>query len=89
VEAGNPFAIAAVEKAPKCEWPYHYHAFGDLSTERQYSMAAGPIPNSAITAYAFQDRLTLAETDVLHFVIRALDNHFLDKTRKASEKVGK
>jgi len=85
VEAGNPFAIAQLEKSPKLEWPYHYHAFGDLSTERQIGMSVGPIPYSAVRAMAVEDNLSRAEAATFHYVIRALDNHFLSKQAKRAE----
>lgn len=85
VEAGNEFAIRQLEKSPKLEWPYHYHVFGDLSTERQIGMSAGPIPYSAVRDIAREDKLSAVETATLHYVVRALDNHFLAKQVKRIE----
>jgi hypothetical protein len=68
-----------VANAPKLEFPYHWDAFNELSSERHYAMGPAPIPVSTIEAYARRDRLTLIETDIFVFVIRSLDAHFLKK----------
>ena len=83
-EAGNEKGVAFLSAAPKLEWPYYYHAFADLSTERQVGMGPGPIPYSAIRALAVEDNLTPSETETLKQVVRALDNHFLAKQAEKS-----
>jgi hypothetical protein len=59
-----------------------YHAFSDLSTERQLGMAAGSIPRSAVVAYAECERLTETETVILLRVIRAMDTAWVSTTAK-------
>lgn len=88
-EAGQPQAIALLEKAPRIEHPYYWHAFADLTTERQQGMGVGPIPYSAIQNIASEDNLSPTETAWLHYIIRALDNHYLDKQAKRLAKQSK
>lgn len=88
-EAGQPQAIAMLEKAPRIEYQYYWHAFADLTTERQQGMGVGPIPYSSIRDMAAEDRLSSSEAATFHYVIRALDNHFLDQQSKHLAKKAK
>ncbi|WP_446650564.1 phage tail assembly chaperone [Alcaligenes faecalis] len=56
------------------EWSY-WQAFWELSTDRQVGMASGPVPWTAIHAYAQSERIT----DVSSFagIIRAMDDAYL------------
>jgi hypothetical protein len=84
-EVGNPLAIAALSKAPIIEFPWMWWAFGELSTERNVGMAAGPIPYSAIARMADEFNLVGHERHLLTYVIRGLDQHYLELNRKRSE----
>jgi hypothetical protein len=87
-EAGHEHAISYIEKNQVAlEFPWHWQAFADLGTERNsLGMGVGPIPYSAIRAYAREWRMSPIETELLHYVIRALDNHILTKLAKAQSK---
>lgn len=87
-EAGNQYARKLVQAAPKLEYPYHYDAFNELSTERHYAMGPAPIPVSLIEAYARRDRLSNIETNVFVYVMRCLDNHFLKKMNEKNKRDG-
>lgn len=60
------------------EWRF-YRSFWDIGTERSFGMAPGPIPRSAIVAYA-DDEEIIDPTDraILKRVIRAMDNAYLN-----------
>lgn len=86
-EAGNPMALAHLETRPACEWPYHWQAFADLSTERQLGFGAvGPIPNSMVDRMADRDGLSEYEASVLNYVIRLLDNKQRELAHDKAEK---
>lgn len=64
----------------------YYTAFLELSTCRAIGMAAGPIPWTAMEAYA--DKLGLVEDDFERFtvLVRALDSEYLEyQAKKAKE----
>lgn len=75
----NPFYKAQLADAPMQEHPLYYDAFWELHTERQVGMAQGPIPDSAIKAYAADPdlRLTRREQWAFKDIIRAMDNCYL------------
>ncbi len=56
-----------------------WEAFWDLSSERQISMAAGPIPHGAIRAYAAEYQLGDAFYETFRGLIRDMDRAFLGK----------
>jgi hypothetical protein len=56
---------------------FHWEAFHELSTERQIGMAMGPIPRSAIKAYADEFAMTGDEFDEFNRIIRAVDNEYM------------
>ncbi|WP_313392030.1 hypothetical protein [Sphingobium yanoikuyae] len=90
----NPFYHAQLANAPKQEHPFYYDAFWNLHTERQVGMAQGPIPDSAIKAYAADPELQLTNRERWAFrdIIRAMDNTYLNitaETAKTSTKAGK
>ena len=84
--AGNAYARAAVEKAPQLHYPHHWHAFNSLTSERQYGMGPGPIPDSMIELYAFRDGLNRIDREVFMYAIRALDNRYLHHVAEHSKK---
>ncbi|WP_093086421.1 phage tail assembly chaperone [Sphingobium sp. AP50] len=59
-----------------------YRAFGDLSTERPIGMAAGPIPRSAIVAYADEAEMDWTDSAILLRVIRAVDTAYMQAVAK-------
>ncbi|MDB5618469.1 hypothetical protein [Tardiphaga sp.] len=64
---------------------FEWTSFGSLSTDRQVGMDRGPIPWSAINAYA--QRYSLVDDDFDRFatLIRAMDQAYLAYFRKKSE----
>lgn len=65
--------------APENE--FFWHAFWDLNTERQIGMSAGPIPFSAIGAYADRYGIrSVDEFDRFKSIIRAMDSVAREKS---------
>lgn len=59
------------------EWLWQ--AFTDLNSCRAYGMSPGPIPWTAIQQYAESNSMGVDDTWLLHRVIRAVDNVWLDQ----------
>lgn len=83
----NPFYKAQLADAPKQEHPLYYDAFWDLHSERQIGMTHGPIPDSAIKAYASDPDLRLTKREKWTFkdIIRAMDNTYLNVTSETTK----
>jgi hypothetical protein len=64
---------------------FHWEAFNELSSERQIGMAMGPIPRSAIRAYADEVAMTGDEFDAFNRLIRAMDNEYLSMIHKSNK----
>lgn len=60
---------------------FYLSAFNELSTCRPIGMAAGPIPWTAIVAYAQSYGMDEEAEDYLRQMVRALDGVFLDFAR--------
>lgn len=78
-QAGNPYALKAIEKAPKIVGQLHLHwtAFNELGSERIGEGGRGQIPLSKIKEYAV-DELDYDDREKEAFVniIRRSDIHF-------------
>jgi hypothetical protein len=61
---------------------FHWDAFNELATERQIGMAMGPIPRSAIKAYAAEFSFTADEFDDFNQIIRAMDAEYMSLIHK-------
>jgi hypothetical protein len=68
---------------------FYWEAFSDLSTERQIGMALGPIPRSAITAYAAENELYGDAADQFVMIIRAVDADYLQEINSLSSRDNK
>lgn len=55
------------------DYVFYWNAFHDLGTERQLGMAAGPIPRSAVRAYALEQGIGGDRFDLFWSIIRELD----------------
>lgn len=63
---------------------FYWHAFNDLSGTRAIGIGLGPIPWTAIDAWARRHRVTDSDDfDLLAAVIAALDAEHLTLTRPA------
>lgn len=62
---------------------FYWEAFNELSTERQIGMGVGPIPRSAIKAYADEFGIAGDDYDPFHRIIRTMDNAYLAQVNKA------
>lgn len=73
-------------------WPQnqmYWDAFWDLGSERQIGMGIGPIPRSAIKAYADEYDMSVEEFDSLYRMLRIMDNEYLSLiNEKKSENKG-
>ena len=77
-EAGGEPPAAFYEQPDILPWNrFYWESFFELSTERQIGMGAGPIPRSAIVAYAKESGIDGDRYDVFHRIIRALDAEYL------------
>jgi hypothetical protein len=65
---------------------FYWEAFWDLSTERQIGMAAGPIPRSAIIAYAQEYDIVGDDFDLFYRMLRTMDGHYLTLSSPSSSK---
>jgi hypothetical protein len=80
---GDPIPEDAIPPAIATEYVFAYVAFCELSGDRQLGMGRGPIPFTAIDAYA--GRCGMADADEFsEFAedIRLLDRLFLEITDK-------
>ena len=66
---------------------FYWDAFAELSSERQIGMGLGPIPRSAIKAYAEEFAVVGDSLDLFMSIIRRADNEFL-RVANSSEKRG-
>lgn len=64
----------------------YYDAFWELSTCRAAGMSLGPIPWSAIKDYAETFELDEAQQEDLFYLVRAMDNAYLDHRSKEKPK---
>lgn len=60
-------------------------AFWELSTDRFFGFALGPIPRRAIYEYARENGYDVEETEELRVVIRAMDGEFLKHFNKPKQ----
>lgn len=63
---------------------FEWIAFGALSTDRQVGMERGPVPWSSIHSYALRYGIEGDDFDRLCFLIRAMDQAYLEYFRKKS-----
>lgn len=61
-------------------------AYCDLGTCRQIGMTAGPIPWTAVEAYAARKGLDDEVTELLHAVIREMDVKYLEWSAEQKSK---
>ena len=73
-----------IKKKPRLAIGLHFFmsAFSDLRTERPSGMSIMPIPWSAIHYYAEVHSITGQFYDDLLYIIRAMDNAYLDSVGK-------
>lgn len=60
---------------------FYLRAFWELSSERHFGHAIGPIPNSKVWEYGYRHGLNRGMIAVLETVIRELDEHWLEWQR--------
>lgn len=85
--AGNELALKVLADQPTIEWPWHWWAFHELSTDRPATQGALlPIPLTAIRAMADEWNLCGKARSDFHYIIRQMDNHVLAKAREQAEK---
>lgn len=69
---------------------FYLRAFWELSSERQFGQAIGPIPWSKIVIYGKRKKLDDSMLAVFEFVVRELDEAYLewqrDEQRRRTEK---
>lgn len=65
---------------------FYFTAFNELNTCRSVGMGAGPIPWTVIQEYADREGLDGEERSCLLYLIRAMDNAYLEHGRKEFEK---
>ena len=63
----------------------YMEAFNELSTERQIGMGVGPIPRSAIRAYAQELGIVGDEFEHFHRIIRLVDNDYLQAANSSKK----
>lgn len=77
---GNPYALKAIEKAPKIVGPLmlHWTAFSDLGSERMSGESGrGQIPRTKIKQYAVEElEYDERETEAFVYIIRQADIHY-------------
>jgi hypothetical protein len=56
-----------------------------LSSERQIGMGVGPIPRSAIMAYAAEFDIVGDDRDVFYRMLRTMDGHYLSQVNSSSK----
>lgn len=88
-DAGVPYAIEALDKAPTEYNEFYWWAFSELATERQIGMAVGAIPSSAIRAFCDKHRITGYERNVFHHCMRELDIVQRKHIKKKSDNAAK
>lgn len=59
-------------------WQLAYACFCEASSERQLGFGIGPIPSSAIYAFAARKRLSRGDADDLHGIVRRMDAKYLE-----------
>ena len=65
---------------------FAFNAFCELTGERQMGMGLGPIPLTAIWAYADRHGLAEDETEELVYLIREADKEFLAYHREQAKR---
>lgn len=63
----------------------YLNAFYDLNSDRSVGMSAGPIPWTAIHTYASAMGVFGVDFEDMVYLIRRLDNAYLEHTRPKSE----
>lgn len=64
----------------------YFMAFLDLTTCRSYGTGEGPIPWTAIRDWAAYNGLSAYQTDDLFYMVREMDNAYLDYRAKQQTK---
>nr|DAO81138.1 MAG TPA: hypothetical protein [Caudoviricetes sp.] len=65
----------------------YFMAFLDLTTCRSYGMSEGPIPWTAIKDWATYNGLSVTQTEDLFYMVREMDNAYLDyRAKKQKQK---
>lgn len=64
---------------------FAFGAFFDLTGDRQFGMGMGPIPRSAIAAYAAEHELEDDEKEDLIHLIREMDMEYMAYSKQASD----
>ncbi len=78
-QAGNPYALKAIEKAPKIVGSLllHWTAFSDLGSERSGEGGRGQIPRTKIKQYAIEElEYDERETEAFISIMRQADIHY-------------
>ena len=65
---------------------FYIRAFWELSSERQFGHAIGPIPWSKIVSYGERRKLDDAMMDVFETVVRELDESYLKWQRDRQQR---
>lgn len=65
---------------------FYFAAFNELTTCRAVGMGAGPIPWTAIQEYADRQELDGEDRACLLYLVRAMDNAYLEHGRKEFDK---
>lgn len=63
---------------------FYYLAYQDLASCRNYE--GGPIPYTAINAYAVENEMTLDDMEILKDVVRGVDHWFADYVKAKGDK---
>lgn len=75
---------AEIEKEPEIsveEW-WWFDCYEQLHFDRTIGMTPGPIPSWAIRRLAADERLTRNEAEDMEFIVRRLDEAYLDHCEK-------
>jgi hypothetical protein len=68
---------------------FFFQAFWDLNSDRNVGMSLGPIPWSSIQTYGLSKGLECDMIELLHVVIRSMDELFLRYMNEEQEKRSK
>lgn len=86
MRARKPFP-KAIQEAPHLAFglELYWDAFWDLSTCRATGFGVGPIPWSAMRDYAVTFELDEEQQEDLYYLVRVMDNTFLDHHSEKKE----
>lgn len=76
-----------IQNAPKL-WPsngLYWSAFWDLTTCRTTGWSVAPIPWTAMKEYAEVHGFDERQTDFLFYIVRSMDNAYMDLRARKSE----